>query len=123
MRDNRVIRFTNVEFVEQEPFEHTYSDHFYTLRLESLKADNTLDSLGVMSKARQLEESTCSYTPVQGGKTPEEHIDDCLLELELPATTITKHTELPNPEHSSISEATPNGIHISMRATKEQAPY
>ena len=122
-RDNRVIRSTNVEFVERGPFEHTYSDHFHTPRLEPSKADDTLDPSRAVSKARQLEESTCSHTPAPGGKTSEEHIDDCFFELELPATTTTRHKELPNPEHSSISEPTPSRIRVSTQATKEQASH
>ena len=121
--NNRVIRSTNVKFVKQEPFKHIYWYHFYTPQLELSKADNTLDPLGVVSKARQLEESTCSYIPTPGEKTPEKHIDDYLLELELPATTTTRHTELPNPEHSSISEPMPSGISVSTQATKRQTPY
>lgn len=66
--DNRVIRSTNVEFVERGLFEHTYSDHFHTPQLEPSRADDTLDPLRALSKARQLEESTCSHTPAPGGR-------------------------------------------------------
>lgn len=65
MHDNRVIRFTNVEFVKQRPFKYTYSDHFYTPQLEPSKIDNTSNPSRKVSKARQLEESTCGHTPAQ----------------------------------------------------------
>lgn len=51
-RNNRVIRSTNVEFVKQGPFEHTYSNYFHTPQLEQSKADNTFNPSIAVSKAR-----------------------------------------------------------------------
>lgn len=71
--DNRVIRSTNVELIEQ-----------YTAQPEPSKADDTLDLSRAVSRAKQQVESACSHTPAPWSNTSEERIDDCSVELELP---------------------------------------
>ncbi len=120
--DNRIIRSTNVEFVEKNPFQHTHSDHFSAPRPGPSRADGTLDPHGAVSRANQPKESECSHSSVQRGEISREQPDDYLLKLELPVTTTPSRIEPSNSEHAHMPELTTNEIRVSTRVTKSQVP-
>ncbi len=70
--NNRIIRSTNVEFVEKGLFQHTHSDHFSAPRPDPSRADDTLDQHGAVSRAKQSKGSECSNSSVQRGEISRE---------------------------------------------------